>query len=179
MRDLTPLPEQVRLDVDPRNREHFAQLLEFTREIVAICESIGIEPVASGSLAVLFHTKDQEIEVHDVDLSCPESDFPRLLAALAERGIAGSVTEWHVLQARRNDLKVEFDSQEYWMQDLPEDHVIAEVAGVTLKVVGRAALVELYRRGLNATAGSTEAAELEKQLSIRDKLTRLDRVRAP
>ena len=177
MRDLSPLPEPTRLDVRPRNREHFAQLLEFTREILGICESLGIEPVASGSLVVLLYTKDEGIDVHDVDLSCSESDFPRLLAALAERGIAGSVTDWRVLQARRNDLKVEFDSQEYWMKDLPEDHVIAEVAGVQLNVVGKAALVELYRRGLDATADSAEAVDLQKQRSIRDKLARLATMR--
>jgi hypothetical protein len=55
--------------------------------------------------------------------------------------------------------------------------VLAEGAGVTLRVVGKAALVELYRRGLDGTADSAEAADPQKQQSIRDKLTRLAKVR--
>jgi hypothetical protein len=174
MRETHDKEEQtIRLDIQPRNREYFARLLEFTRDILGVCESLQIEPVASGSLAVLLYTKDQGIEVHDIDLSCSESDFPRLLAALAGQGIAGSVTEWHVLQARRDDLKVEFDSREYWMKDLPERYVVAQVADLQIKVVNKGTLVELYRRGLEATADSGEAANPQKQESIRDKLTRL------
>lgn len=165
----------LQLHVQPRNREHFAQLLDFTREVLAVCEGLKIDPVASGSLAVLLYTQDQTMDVNDVDLSSSESDFPRLEVALAERGIATSVTDWHVLQARRGDLKVEFDSREHWMDGLPEDYAIAQVSGLKMKVVSRDALVELYRRGAEATAESGEAADPQKQQSIRDKLTRLAR----
>lgn len=162
-----------KLDVQPSNPEHLARLLDFAREILEVCDSLAIEPVASGSLAVLLYTKDPAIEIHDIDLSCSENDFPHLLTALAARGIAASVTDWHVLQARRDDLKVEFDSREYWMTDVPEDYEIARVGGFELKIVSRRVLVELYRRGLEATADSGEAANPQKQRSIRDKLTRL------
>jgi hypothetical protein len=162
----------LELGVSPRNREHFARLIDFTREVLRVCESLGIEPVASGSLAVLLYTQDETIEVKDIDLSCSEADFDRLAAGLSQRGIHASVTDWHVLQARRADLGVEFDSREYWMRGLLEEHAHARVHGLHVKVVSKEALIELYERGLAAMSEDNESTAAKRR-SIRDRLTRL------
>jgi hypothetical protein len=104
----------------PKNRAHFSRLLEFCKEILSVCNDLGIAPILSGSLAVFAYTRNQAIRVNDIDLACSERDFPRLSRALGERGIAYELKAWHVLQARRDDLKVEFDSLEYWMAGLSE-----------------------------------------------------------
>ena len=140
---------------------------------MGLCESLGIEPVDSGSLVVLLYTQDESIEVKDVDLSCSESDFDRLAAGLSARGISASVTDWQVLQARRDDLKVEFDSREHWMRGLPEEHAHANVHGLRLKIVSKDALIELYERGLAATAEHKDETTAAKRRSIGDRLTRL------
>ena len=169
----------LELSAYPRNREHFARLLAFTGEIVSVCEALGIEPVASGSLVVLLYTKDESLDVNDIDLSTSEANFSRLLAAIEARGIPASITAWRVLQARRGDLKVEFDSSERWLYDLPQEDAIAQIGDLRLKVVGRESLVELYRRGLQATAGNDDATTAAKHQSIRDKFTRLTTTAAP
>jgi hypothetical protein len=120
----------------PKNREHFSRLLEFCKEVVAICRDLDIEPVLNGSLAVFGYTQSEAMRVNDIDLACSELEFPRLSRALDAKGIAYVVKEWHVLQARRDDLKVEFDSMEYWMADLPKDYDTLMIDGYTSKVVG-------------------------------------------
>jgi hypothetical protein len=153
----------------PKNKEHFARLLEFCKEIIGICNNLGITPILNGSLAAFGYTRNLAMRVNDIDLACSEREFPRLSRALAARGIAYELKEWHVLQARKDDLKVEFDSMEYWMADLPEDYDTLVIDGLTLKVVGLSSLRELYRRGLEATAKQSDEVGRAKYLAIAEK----------
>lgn len=151
----------------PRNKEHFSRLLAFCSEINAVCANLGMEPVLTGSLAVFAYTRDGEMEVNDIDLACSEQEFSRLGRALEAQGIAHEIMPWHVLQARRDDLKVEFDSMEHWMAGLPQDYDTLVIGGLNFNVVGLASLRELYRRGLEATA--TNEAEQTKHGAIAEK----------
>jgi hypothetical protein len=151
----------------PKNREHFARLLEFCKEVVAICSDLDIVPVLNGSLAVFGYTRSQAIRVDDIDLACSELEFPRLSQALDAKGIAHELKEWHVLQARKDDLKVEFDSMEYWMAGLSEDYDTLMIDGYAFKVVGLSGLRELYRRGLETTA--SDEANRAKHSAIAEK----------
>ena len=152
-----------------KNREHFSRLLEFCKEVIAICNDLDIAPVLNGSLAVFGYTQSQVMRVNDIDLACSESGFPRLSRALGAKGIAHELKEWHVLQARKDDLKVEFDSMEYWMADLPEDYDTLMIDGCTFKVVGLTSLRELYRRGLEATANQSDEVNRAKYSAIAEK----------
>jgi len=145
------------------NREHFGRLLAFCREVMAVCTELGITPVLSGSLAVLGYTRDSTMEIHDIDLACSEVDFMRLARALEAEGIRCELRPWHVLQVLRDGLKVEFDSMEYWLADLPDECETLRVDGIEFKVVGLAGLRKLYRRGLEATR---DEGEREKHLAI-------------
>ena len=102
----------IELLATPTNAEHFARLMSFAREVLVVCDQFGVTSVLDGSLAVLAYTGDPSMEIHDVDFSCPESQFPRLQQALESPGIACRVRPWHVLQARRGDLKIEFGATE-------------------------------------------------------------------
>ena len=148
------------------NGEHVSRLLAFCREVMAVCTELGIAPVLSGSLAVFGYTQDGTMEIHDIDLACSALEFPRLQCALGAQGIHSELRPWHVLQALRDDLKVEFDSMEYWLADLPGEYQTLVVDGVRFKVMGLSGLRELYRRGLEATCGEVEG---EKHLAIAEK----------
>jgi len=126
-------------------------------------------PVLNGSLAVFGYTQNQGMKINDIDLACSELEFPRLGRALDAKGIASELKDWHVLQARRDDLKVEFDSIEYWMTDLPEDYDTLMIEGYAFKVVGLFSLRELYRRGLEATASQSDEVNRAKYLAIAEK----------
>lgn len=77
----------------PKNREHFSRLLEFCKEVVAICSDLNIVPVLNGSLAVFGYTQSQAMRVNDIDLACSELEFPRLSRALDAKGIAHELKE--------------------------------------------------------------------------------------
>jgi len=85
------------------------------------------------------------------------------------KGIAYELKEWHVLQVRRGDLKVEFDSMEYWMTDLLEDWDMLMIDGYAFKVVGLSSLRELYRRGLEATTSQNDEVNRTKHSAIAEK----------
>ena len=145
---------------------------------MGICNELGIAPVLNGSLAVFGYTKGRAISVNDIDLACSEREFPRLAHALEANGIAHVLMAWHVLQARRDDLKVEFDSLDYWLKGLPEDLAMLKIDGHAFKVVSLSSLRELYRRGFEATAGHGDDIQRAKHAAIATKyemLLRLER----
>jgi hypothetical protein len=160
-------------NVRPKNGEHFSRLLEFCQKVVAICEDLNITPVLSGSLAVFGYTQDSAMSVNDIDLACSESDFPRLCRALDAKGLTYVLKEWHVLQVREDDLKVEFDSMEVWMAGLPDAYDTLMVDRCALQVVSLDSLRELYRRGLETTAGQPDEANRAKHSAIEKKYVAL------
>lgn len=168
----------IEVTTTPRNRKHFSRLMAFAREVLEACDEVGVEPIVSASLAVFAYTRNPALEVHDVDLSCSESHFPRLRQALEERGIDCRITSWHVLQAVRADLKIDFDATEYWMQDIPEHYERARIGDVQFWMVGVDGLRELYRRGLVDTAGKIDDNRQVKHRAIAEKLRALDALRS-
>jgi hypothetical protein len=160
-------------DRQPKNGAHWARLMAFCREVLAVCHDLGIEPVLSGSLAVFGYTQDPAMRVNDIDLACSEREFPRLCRALEAQGIVCVVKAWHVLQARSGDLKVEFDSLEHWMADVPGGTNTLVVGECAFKVVSLAGLTELYRRGLEATAGADDENQRAKHSAIAAKFAAL------
>src|ERR1019366_10615513 len=123
----------IEVDTLPNNQEHFLQLVAFAKEVMDLCRGIGVEPVASGSLAIFAYSKSQDFSVNDIDLSCSEAEFARLSGALSEHGIECKLTPWHVLQALRGDLKIEFDSSEVWMDDLPHDDETLQIQDLQIR----------------------------------------------
>jgi len=154
----------------------FQRLHAFAREILAICDELDIDPFIDGSVAVQAYAQDAAITIHDVDLNCSEADFPRLHAALISRGIRSEITTWHVLQARRDDLKVEFGATEFWMQDITPADDRLQFGDRTLSIVGLDDLRDLYRRGVEETRGLLE--HRAKHEDCRRKLSLLDALSA-
>jgi hypothetical protein len=158
----------------PQNRDRFARLINFLKKILAICDDLGIEPVLSGSLAVFAYSGNREMKVNDIDLSCSEADFAGLMKVLNEKGIEHRLGEWHVLQVLDDDLKVEFDSAEYWFKDLQIGTETLQLGKYSLKMVDLNSLRELYRRGVDDKA--TKENETEKYEELREKYELLNAV---
>lgn len=167
----------IEVTTSPRNQEHFCRLMSFAREVLGVCDEAGIKPILSASLAVFAYTQNSTMEVHDVDLSCSGSHFPRLRQALEERGIDCRITNWQILQAVRTDLKVEFDAIEDWMRDIPEHYELAKIGDIQFWMVGVDGLRELYRRGLADTADKVDDNRQIKHQAIEEKLRSLNALR--
>lgn len=167
------------LDVFPKNRQRFESLLAFLRQVVDICAETGAAPILNGSLAVLAYTMQTEMEVHDIDLLFPEARFPRMIALLEEKGIDYRVKEWHVLQILRDDLKIELDSMEYWMESLPLQTDLLQIADFRIQIVRLEILRELYRRGVEGTANQSDENIKRKYEGLKAKYDALSKVGVP
>lgn len=152
--------------------DRLCRLFAFADDVLEVCDALGIEPVLDGSLAVHAYTQDSAIAVHDIDFNCPEAEFPRLQRALEANGIACELRDWHVLQARRDDLKVEFGATEVWLQGIAGPYEALRIGDRAVRMVNRVALRELYQRGLEATRN--EESQRQKHAAIAVKLRALD-----
>jgi len=166
----------IALDRFPKNKEKFVRLIGFFKEVLEICGGLNITPVLNGSLAVFAHTDHQEMNVNDVDLSCSETEFPRIINALEARDISYRLREWHVLQVIRDDLKVEFDSVEYWYKDLPVECEILLVDNYKVNMLGLNSLMQFYRRGMQDRAEKTDVNEKIKHDALRLKFEALEKL---
>ena len=153
----------------PQNREYFSRLLAFYHDIIPVCHDLHITPPLTGSLAVFAYTRNQMMRVNDIDLACSESAFPQLGNVLAAQGMESVVKAWHVLQVRKDDLKVEFDSIEYWFAGVPTDDDTLIIDEYVFNVVGLSSLQELYRRGLEEVARQRDEVSQAKYAAIAEK----------
>jgi hypothetical protein len=152
--------------------DRWSRLVAFADDVLTGCDALGIDPVLDGSLAVRAYTQDATVTVRDIDLNCSEVDFPRLQRALGEAGIFCEIQDWHVLQARREGLKVEFGATESWLHGISGPYEALRLGNRTVRMVNREALRELYQRGFDATAGI--APECEKHEKIAARLQAID-----
>jgi hypothetical protein len=150
----------ITLDSLPKNKDKFIRLLEFGREILGICDDLNISPVLNGSLAVFAYTKNTDINVNDIDMLIPEDDFSKIIPVLEERGIEYKLKEYHVLQVFKDDLKIDFDSIDYWPKvwkiDLPQSYEIIQISGFKVRIIGLGDLIQTYKIG---SGGNEKRAE--------------------
>ena len=132
----------------PENTDKFQRLLVFFEEVLRICREIDVMPILDGSLAVFLYT-NAPISVNDIDLSCLEILFPKILKAALRNGYLAEIKEWHVLQIRKNDTKIEFGDTDFWypgVDVVSSDYL--EVGEETVGVLRLSSLVEFYRIGV-------------------------------
>lgn len=155
---------------DPR----FVRLLAFAEDVLAACETVdsSFEPVMDGGLALQVHLGGAPFAVRDVDFGCPEADFVPLQRGLEDAGIFCEIQPWHVLQARRDDLKVEFGAMEVWNQGLAGPYETVRIGRFLVRMMHREGLREQYHRGVVATAD--DPGQADKHAANAAKLAALD-----
>ena len=161
----------------PKNTDKFLRLIEFCKEVLKICSDVDISPILDGSLAVFAYTKNQDMNVEDVDLACSETEFPKIISALEERSISYKLKEWHVLQIWKGDLKVELDSIEYWYKGWSPVVETLQIGDYEINMLDLNSLKEFYRRGMKDTANKTEENERRKYEGLRAKYEALEKVK--
>ena len=120
----------------PSNKNKFIKLLNFFEEIVRICKGIRIEPIIYGSLAVFIYTKNNDIKVNDIDALVQEKDFGKIIKTLKERKIKFKYDKkWHTMHIFKDKHKIELDSIEYWLKDLPHNFKKLNFNGISIKIL--------------------------------------------
>ena len=107
------------------------------------------------------------MNVNDVDLAIPEVEFPKLVRVLKNKGIAYKLKEWHVLQVFKRDLKIEFDSMEFWLKGLPKDFKMSQIDGYDVKILSLSGLRAFYKRGSEDRLKRGDKNEREKYASLK------------
>ncbi len=131
----------------PSNKELFVRLVDFLKEIIDICDEQNVEPIVYGSLAVFVYTKNSKMNVNDIDMLIREKDFAKIIKVLKERKITYIHDEkWCVLQILKDDLKIEFDSIDFWQKNLPRDSQELDFYGKTLKILSLNTLKNIYKK---------------------------------
>lgn len=160
----------VILNDSPKNKDKYIRLIGFFEEILKICNELSIVPIVDGSLAVFAHTKSQNLEINDIDVSVPEDKFPVLIKIFEERKINYKPKEYHVLQVLKEDLKIEFGSQEYWLKNLPLDLETLQIGEIAVKVLSLDSLTRLYELAMRDRAKKLNPSDDVKYLRLKSKL---------
>ncbi len=144
----------------PRNKEKFIKLVGFLKEILGICKGLNIQPILNASLAVFVYTRNTEMDVNDIDLLIPESQFPNIAYLLKDHGIEFQEKEYHVLRALKEDLKIDFDSIDYWPKQwgikLPNNFERVQLQGLEISIIDLSNLIHTYWMGAKKSSTRSE-----------------------
>ena len=132
----------------PHNKEFFTRLLAFFKEILGICNDLEITPILDGSLAVFVYTRNPNIVVNDIDVSVPEAEYSRVAKILEQRKIEYKIRNYHVLQVKREDLKIELGSAEYWLKNIPLDYETLQIDEYKVPMLSLPSLTKFYEQGM-------------------------------
>jgi len=133
---------------NPNNGDDFSKLLSFAQALFLRCAELNVQPVVYGSLAYAFYTKDEKININDIDLLIPESFFPHIAAAVKNLpDVTCEETTYHSLKLFHGGVKISFDAIEEYYHGLPRDFVAGKINGIAFSLVPKNALEEVYKRG--------------------------------
>lgn len=136
----------------PHNREHYKKLIIFLRELIVICNRVKIYPILEASLALFYYTRNQSLNVNDVDLSVTESQIAILANEFDLEGIKYEIKDYHVLRVVKDDVKIEFDSIDHWFKEwninLRKDYENIKIEGITMRIIDIDSLLKTYKAGL-------------------------------
>ena len=137
----------LQITIFPSNKDFFVRLLDFCKEVINICDEKKVEPILYGSLAVLIYTENSKMNVNDIDMLIREKDFAKIIKVLKERKIKYNHDEkWHVLQVLKDDLKIEFDSIDFWQRELPQDFKEVNLCEKRMKILSLRTLKKIYEK---------------------------------
>lgn len=165
------------LVIYPKNKSKFNRLQIFLEDVLKVADDLELKPILDGSLAVLVYTKKSDLVVNDIDFSLPEKEFPKFKEALEETGHKAEIKEWHVLQVRKDDLKIEFSDVNFWYSNIgvPIEYDFLEIDDFEIRILKLKTLKAFYKRGLDNTKGDPE--KRAKYTDIKKKYEELINIR--
>lgn len=146
-----------KINILPKNKEHFKKLIPFAQKIIRICEGIEIQTVVYGSFAHFYHTKDKNMNVNDIDIMIPDykKNFPKVVRALKKAKINHKYyPKWETLIIKNGNLKVEIDGVGKGYKTMKENslfksnHTKIDFYGIQIRLLKLNQIEEMYGRAL-------------------------------
>lgn len=145
----------------PKNKEQFLKLKKFAKKILLLCEEAKINPILYGSFMIFYFTKNKNLKVNDIDFYIKENDFKKLVKILQSKKIKFEYPkEWHTLQVIEGDLKIEFDSIDFWNKSKKE-FIEVDFEGKKIKALSKEALTLIYKQA-SETSDDNPQGNLKK-----------------
>jgi hypothetical protein len=142
-----------KINVLPKNKGHFKKLITFARRIFLILKENKVDFVVYSSYATFFHTKDEKLEVHDIDVLIADKDYPKIIEALKRRKVKFKfLPEWDTLEVKEGRLKIDIDRMGKGCKGikkggLPNKTISTDFYGIPAKLVTIQDLYATYYRG--------------------------------
>ena len=147
----------IKISDFPKNSNHFLRLKFFCKEILEACNEVKIKPIAYGSLAFFAYTRNKNWKVNDIDLLIPESGFMKVIPMLKKKRIKYDYSkEWHTLGIMKGNLKIEFDSKDYWQRNLPKKFVMLDFGDLKITAVNKNTLTTIYKKASEVSKDNPE-----------------------
>lgn len=135
----------MKINVYPKNKKHFVELLDFYRQIRIVCNELNIEPVIWGSVSYFGYTKETTYTIHDIDLIIPLKDILKLKKYFEENNYKINFIEgWNSLQVFNGHLLIEFDPIEDYSDKLSFQEI--NFYGTKMKSVSIDVLIKQYKK---------------------------------
>ncbi len=138
------------IKIYPKNKNKFLRLLRFGKVIIEICKKIGIMPIVYGGFAYFIYTKDNRINVNDLDFYISEKYFEEIDKILNKKKIKHKYDKkWRTIQVFKDDMKIELDSMEKWSEygnKYRRPFKKFNFYGKNIKILNLKALTDVYKR---------------------------------
>jgi len=150
----------------PRNENHFKRLVPFAKEIISICENIGVYPLIYGSFAHFYYTQDDSLNVNDIDFLIPNRKFKRILNEMKKRFKGRIILDGDTIILKKGNLIIELDSSnEKELISLKKNSKEIDFYGESIKIISLKDLEKVYPIAFNESY-RTKGKVLEKIISL-------------
>ena len=163
-----------KVDIFPKNKEHFKKLIPFAQEIIKICRENKIDPIIYGSFSHFVHTKDKTMNVNDIDLIIPKKDLPKIANILKRKKIKSKYyPQYNTIVIENGKLKVEIDDIGAGRKTISDDKLSKNIFdkvdfyGVPVRIIRLNQLEEMYSYAYNNSR--------EDKAKILEKIKRLEK----
>ena len=75
----------MKTKIYPANKKHFEKLISFAQEVISLCNENKINPIIYGSFAHFYYTKDNSLNVNDIDFLILKKEFPKILREIKKK----------------------------------------------------------------------------------------------
>jgi len=138
------------LESHPKHPVRFRQLMALGREISSLCKKANVTPIVYGSLAYFVHTQDPEVEVRDLDFLVSEMSFPNIRELLTQKkDLRFKEQPYHSIEVYKGGLEIDLDAKERFLFPKPDDATTVEIEGLTLRILNRQTLIDIYREAID------------------------------
>ncbi len=163
------------LQVFPKNKDSFLELIKFGENIFDICKELKLNPIIYGGLAYFYYTNDMKTPVGDLDILVPESSFPKIKKILKDRNISfKDIPQWKSIVCSQGNLKVDIDSLEWCLGEINKNTISVHIEGQKCKILNLESLIKVYEISVDKMPNTSEF-ELQRKLYSR-KLENLQKI---